>query len=539
MVLKAGNTFICLFLFTTLVVAQRVNRDSLHGVIRNGHDTLKVQALNRLSRLEVSNQPDSAFIFADSALQLAETIHYENGKTAALLALANARTTRGRYDEGIVYLMQCLAVLEKTGNKKGLANAYNALGNTYSGLKNEKSAYENYMKAHRLAAKAPADSNMMAVASIGIGGSLMNQHRYKESVDWYVLAQSYFTRSGNMDYAAVAATMIGEAWKRSGDFLRSEKYFRIAIPVFRNNGNDYGLAGCLNPLGVIETKRRNYRQAEIYLKEALEISMRRMALDNIQANALDLSTALEKDNRPAEALHYYKIYMQYKDSVVNQARDRAVAEAASKYESEKKERELRLSNLELKQSQLEVSKRNGFIYVFAGATCVVIVLLFFVYRQFSQKQKANRELLIKHEEVERQKRVIEDKNTGITDSINYSRRIQLAILPSADRLRQLFPNSFVIFRPKDIVSGDFYLLDKRSDSAYLAVVDCTGHGVPGALLSVFVNSELKNVIAGDAYHRNPAGILKELCARFKANLQSDDSTTISDGADMGICIFHP
>lgn len=538
MILKAGNTFICLFLFTTLVVAQKVNRDSLHRVVRTGHDTLKVQALNRLSRLEVSNQPDSAFVFADSALRLAESIHYEAGKGSALLALASARNTSGKYDEAITYLMRSLTILEKIGNKKTLTNSYNMLGNTYAGLEDEKSAFSNYKKAYELAAQAPADSNMMAVTSIGVGNSLMHLNQFKESIEWYQIAQRYFQQVDNPDYVAVASTMIGEALKRSGDLFRSEKYFRSAVPVFRNNNNGYGLSACLSALGLIETDRHNYAQAESYFREALDINIQRNAFDDIQANALDLSRTLEKENRPVEALQYYKVYMQYKDSVVNQARDRAVAEAESKYESGKKEQQLLLSNLELKQSQLEVSKRNGFIYIFAGATLIVLVLLFFVYRQFSQKQKANSALLLKNEEVERQKRVIEEKNTNITDSINYSRRIQQAILPSADRLGQLFPNSFVFFRPKDIVSGDFYMLDKRGENAYLSVVDCTGHGVPGAMLSVFVNSELKNVIAGDAYHRNPAGILKELCGRFRMNLQSGESA-ISDGADMGICIFHP
>ena len=163
---------------------------------------------------------------------------------------------------------------------------------------------------------------------------------------------------------------------------------------------------------------------------------------------------------------------------------------------------------------------------------------FFVYKQFNEKKKANVLLTNKNEEIEKQKSIIEEKNKDITDSINYSKHIQQAIIPSIQKVRHFLPNSFVIFKPKDIVSGDFYLVEEIVGLIYLAVVDCTGHGVPGAMLSVFANSTIKNTIASNDYRDNPAAILSDLCFQFKSNLQSHNTAiTINDGVDMSMCII--
>jgi serine phosphatase RsbU (regulator of sigma subunit) len=336
----------------------------------------------------------------------------------------------------------------------------------------------------------------------------------------------------------MAVTMLGESYLRDSNFVEAEKYIRKVDPMFREANDDYGLALNLLNLGAIEIHKKNYARAAEYYKESLDLNIKRKAWDNIKTAAQQLSSVKETLNQPAEALKYYKIYMQYKDSVINTERNKAIAEAESKYESEKKEQQLQLKNSELEKSQLKVSQRNSLIYVFAIASLIFVVLLSFVYKQFVDKKKSNVLLVNKNEEIERQKALIEEKNKDITDSINYSQHIQQAILPSIERVRQHLPNSFVIYEPKDIVSGDFYLVEEVVGLIYLAVVDCTGHGVPGAMLSVFANSTIKNTIASNDFRDSPGAILSDLCFQFKSNLQSHKkSVTISDGVDMSICII--
>ncbi|MEO6301535.1 MAG: SpoIIE family protein phosphatase, partial [Bacteroidia bacterium] len=263
----------------------------------------------------------------------------------------------------------------------------------------------------------------------------------------------------------------------------------------------------------------------------------RNAYANILTNAKALSALMELQNKPSEALKYYKTYTQYNDSVLNIERNKAFTEAESKYESEKKEQQLKLKNLELEKSQIQSSQRGKLVYIFAGAMVIFLILLFFVYKQFSEKKKANVLLTNKNEEIEKQKSIIEEKNKDITDSINYSKHIQQAIIPSTLKVKSTLNESLIFFKPKDIVSGDFYFVEKIGNAIYIAVIDCTGHGVPGALLSVFAYSNIKNIISTGNYKTNPAGILTELCKQFKLNLQSH-AIKINDGVDMSICILN-
>ncbi|MBP7808050.1 MAG: SpoIIE family protein phosphatase [Bacteroidia bacterium] len=146
------------------------------------------------------------------------------------------------------------------------------------------------------------------------------------------------------------------------------------------------------------------------------------------------------------------------------------------------------------------------------------------------------------EEVVRQKEEIQNKNgeleilyKQVTDSIHYAKRIQEAILPPPALFQQLLPNSFVLYKPKDIVSGDFYWLDKKGDSVYFAAVDCTGHGVPGAFMSIVGSNLLKDAVNNtDLYE--PAEIMDKLNEGVASTLHVGiTEKQTKDGMDMTLC----
>lgn len=138
-------------------------------------------------------------------------------------------------------------------------------------------------------------------------------------------------------------------------------------------------------------------------------------------------------------------------------------------------------------------------------------------------------------EVVKQKEVIEEKNKHITDSIVYAKRIQEAILPPEDVFKLHLQNSFVLYKPKDIVSGDFYWLEKKGNKILFAVVDCTGHGVPGAFMSIIGYNGL-NQIVNEYGVTQPAEILNRLNKIISVTLkQRVDESKIRDGMDLSIC----
>jgi serine phosphatase RsbU (regulator of sigma subunit) len=521
------------------IKAQNRALDSLNALFLMSNDTNKVLILTKISRQISQNNPQQGEIIADSALKFTKRINYKYGMGQAYQAIAHAQNTIGKYDLAITNLLKAVDVYSELKNKKGLVYTYNTLANAYLGLKSNDKAYTNYNNANLLAKQAPEDKHMMAVTSIGLANVLLEKKEFDKAITFFLEAEKELLADNKELLAAYARGMIGEANLRMSNLAEAEKNITKAIKVFEKNNDEYALGLNYYNLGQIFYKKNELEKALIYFNTSLKYSLKRKAWDNIQENALKLSEVYEKNKNLAEALSTYKLFSQYKDSVINKDRNKAIAEAESKFESEKKEQQLKLKNAELQTSQLKVNQRNNLIYVFVSVIALFVILLFLVYKQYSQKKKANFLLTHKNEQIQKQKAVIEEKNKDITDSINYAKHIQQAIIPSQKKVKQHLPNSFVVFKPKDVVSGDFYLIDELDSIIYIAVVDCTGHGVPGAMLSVFANASIKNIIASNSFKTNPAGILKELCIHFKNNLKSHSTNfSINDGVDISMCCIN-
>ncbi len=153
------------------------------------------------------------------------------------------------------------------------------------------------------------------------------------------------------------------------------------------------------------------------------------------------------------------------------------------------------------------------------------------------KEELEREVKSRTSEVVLQKDIIERKNKDITDSITYAKRIQQAILPTEQVVKKLFPKSFVLYKPKDIVSGDFYWMEQVGSQNFVAAVDCTGHGVPGAFMSI-VGYNLLNQAVNERGIYEPAKILDEMNNGLSKQLrQQGDSMTVRDGMDLSLCSF--
>jgi serine phosphatase RsbU (regulator of sigma subunit) len=158
---------------------------------------------------------------------------------------------------------------------------------------------------------------------------------------------------------------------------------------------------------------------------------------------------------------------------------------------------------------------------------LLIILSFTLYNRYRFKQKAN--LLL-----EKQKEEIQNKNVLITDSIDYAKTIQEAILPDAEKLNEFFPEHFILYKPKSIVSGDFYWIGKKDDKRICAVADCTGHGVPGAFMSILGFNMLENVISKKE-HIEPGSMLTSLNQEIVSRLsKGKERETVKHGMDIAI-----
>ncbi|RME19481.1 MAG: serine/threonine-protein phosphatase, partial [Bacteroidetes bacterium] len=234
-----------------------------------------------------------------------------------------------------------------------------------------------------------------------------------------------------------------------------------------------------------------------------------------------------------DALEMFELYVQTKDTLNSKENRKALQTMELKYQYEKeqaiKEQEHQ-KQLAIQQKEKERQK----VISYAVTTGLILVLAFsiviFNRLQITNKQK---KIIEKQKQVvEEQKKLVEEKNKEITDSIVYAKRIQDAILPSDAKWQTLLPNSFVLYLPKDIIAGDFYWLEETEDYIFVAAADCTGHGVPGAMVSVVCSNALtKTVLEEKIYstdkilHRTREIVVEKLSASEKQ---------IQDGMDVAL-----
>ncbi len=156
-------------------------------------------------------------------------------------------------------------------------------------------------------------------------------------------------------------------------------------------------------------------------------------------------------------------------------------------------------------------------------------------RELERKvEERTAEVVRQKEEIEIQNQRISELYNQVTDSIKYAKRIQEAILPPDELVKRMFPESFILYKPKDIVSGDFYWIGKKNGKSYFAAVDCTGHGVPGALMSIVGSNGLNQALSA-ASSDNPAHVLDELNKTVTETLHKRDESAAQDGMDIAIC----
>ena len=180
------------------------------------------------------------------------------------------------------------------------------------------------------------------------------------------------------------------------------------------------------------------------------------------------------------------------------------------------------------QHQQELNQQKMFLY--GGGIFLFIVIVFSVII-FNRLKITNRQKAT----IVQQKLIVEEKNKEITDSINYAKRIQTAILPSIEKIKTSFPNSFVLYKPKDIVAGDFYWYMEKAGKVLIAVADCTGHGVPGAMVSVVCNNALNRAV-NDFNLMEPAKILDKT-AELVIDAFKKSGEDVKDGMDISLCSF--
>jgi serine phosphatase RsbU (regulator of sigma subunit) len=214
-----------------------------------------------------------------------------------------------------------------------------------------------------------------------------------------------------------------------------------------------------------------------------------------------------------------------KDSLAHINDMNLMGEMNAKYEAEKRDAEI------ARQAQ-QLQTKNFWIFVIGLSTLALAVIIFMIYFTLQKKKRLNGLLT-------RQNFEIKSQRQKIISSISYAKRIQHSSLTAPGKLKEYFGESFILFRPKDIVSGDFYWFREIAGKIYLAVVDCTGHGVPGAFMSLIASEKL-NMAVGELGLREPGEIITAVNKEIVRSLDQENAPeNVQDGLDLSLCVIDP
>ncbi len=325
-------------------------------------------------------------------------------------------------------------------------------------------------------------------------------------------------------------TNLGSIYSWARDWDKANTYINRALQQARKNNLLYETTAALYAKGESLFRQGRYDEAELAFIECSRLSEKLGLKETLRYSYERLSKLYENQGDLVRAHAYFKQAVKIKDEIFSEKSQRIMAEMQTKYETEKKEQQLALmKNKEELQESIIQRQKLMIIGAIAGSFLILMVALL-MFKMFRDKQRANIIL-------EEKNALITSQKQEITDSIKYASRIQTAVLPTSTLISDVLPEHFVLFLPRDIVSGDFYWMTQKNDKIVLVAADCTGHGVPGAFMSMLGVSFLYEIVNKDNILQ-PSEILNNLRNLIKTTLsQTGKFEEQKDGMDISLCVI--
>ncbi|MES2763591.1 MAG: SpoIIE family protein phosphatase [Bacteroidota bacterium] len=528
-----------LFCFTKCgnLLSQDLNIDSCLQVLKTSReDTNKVILLNHIAWNISYTNLRKGLEYSNQSLELAKKLNYEriyarlyNTKGAVYGDMAEVPLALDQYLEGLRYA--------KKYNQWGSAAAlYNSLGNMYGTNEEPRKALANYLLAIDALAKSQPEKIAYPIYSNLIGVYTVLQ-KYDSAMYYADVCIEHNEKTN--DRVALTSNYI--ALSEIYSALKNKEQCLIAankgVILAKEMGDEYTMSHGYIQLGNALSLNGKYQDAYVAINEAIFYAKKTGDMPALELATLYLSQIYENSGDYRNSLKSYKEYTVYKDSALNNESIQQVKNAEAKFENEKKQKEIELLGEKQKLNEAENQKKKIYLY---GAVFGIVILgfvLLILYRNNVLKQKTNKNLQAYNKEINLQKELVELKNKEITDSINYAKRIQQSILTSDQYFKKNTTDFFILFKPKDIVSGDFYWALNHENRFIVMTADCTGHGVPGAMMSM-MGINFLNEIVNEKRILSPAGILNQLRKDIIKALNPEGSLIeTKDGLDCCLCSF--
>lgn len=552
----------------------------------------KAIALNNIGYIwNMTGDDDKSLLFFEQSLKIKEELGDKMGMAYSLNNIGYIHNNNGNLPKAFEYYNRSLKIREEIDDKKGIGYALNNIASLYSLQGDLKKAGEYYARSlaiWRELENKYGISNLLnnigyidnRMADEARAAGLQNEcdSLEKSAIRYY--QEALVLQEEIEDLKGIGSTLnnIGSIYQDNGDHQKALEYYYKSLDFREKLGHAEGIAISKNNIGECLFDLGRFEEALTYANQSYALASELGYPDEIKDAAFLLSKIFRKNRDFEKALNYYEEYVAMMDSLSNRENRKQIQQQYYKYQYEKKaatdsvaySNAIQIKDLELAKTQEEKEKQQILIYSFVAGFIVILLFSIIILRLFMQKKKANvilarknyeinqqkeeisaqrDEIEAQRDEVQKQKEVVELQKEEIEDSIEYAKRIQTAVLPSLDRLFQhgkegRLLDYFILFQPKDVVSGDFYWATRINEWFIVTVADCTGHGVPGAFMSMlgvsFLNDIVRKKEVTDAamvlnHLRN--SVIEALKQRGEIETFTEESG-MKDGMDMSLIAIH-
>ena len=518
----------------------------------------------------IQNDFENALIHLINSLELSRLNDNSEGEALSLNRIGNTYQLMGEYRKALSFYEEAMTINRDLQNDQEIARTLTNLGSVYRLYGNYDLAINQHLEALGIY-EGLQNNEGIAWSALNIARLFKMMKNYQKSINYVNQSLNIYQKIEEEQEVSVGVTLcfkeLGSIYYEMGNLDNAVEYSERVLERNKSTDNKLGVANSLSTLGKIYFDAGNYKKSEEfliqakklkdslndnteiasilrylgkiyliegetskaakYLNNSLDFAQSQNLKEDIKETYLALSELYEKTNNPNKALDYFKRFTNLKDSLNSQE----INELELQYEFDK---EQRLIEFEQQQKEAEqkakLQKQKIFTWVFVGGFLFMIILAYVIFKSYQRKQRTNVILTKQHAQIAHQ-------NTIITDSIEYARRIQSALFPQEKFLKRVLAEHFIYMKPKNIVSGDFYWVSEKDDKTIIAVSDCTGHGVPGAFMSMLGIAFL-NEIVNKSKSVQANSVLDQLRENIIDSLHQEYGVKGSkDGMDMALCII--
>ena len=582
--LRFKIAFSLLLISTNFIAQQDLPKEDIFALLKTTtSDTIKIDSYNELCWPIYSfAKLDSAVFYGKKAIELSEKIKDTKRLSIAHRRLGIAYINSNDFDKSIYHQQQSYDLAKSVSFKKGMANALNNLGVIYGNIENYNIAIDYYLQAlklreelhdsinlgasyHNIGLVYVSSSNFIkgkeyhykalyygqlfkneateAYAYDGLAAVFMSLHQKDSALVCYLSSLAINLKNNTVLNIIKSYNHLGHFYNQSKDFKRSSEYTYLALSLLKKYDSPIDLGNSYMRLSDNFFNLNKIDSSKFYALKAYHIWMSEQEYNNISEVTYNLAKIYEAEKNYAKAFEFLSINKTYNDSLIFKRNAKDIIQKQMQYEFNKKTvadsiqfaQKEKLTNAILVANKAKLNQAKTIRYSLIVGIVLILIFLGFVYSRFKISKKQNKIITQQHIEVTTQKQLVEEKQREIVDSINYARRLQGAILSNEATINQHL-NHFVYYKPKDIVAGDFYFFEDYNDHLFIAACDCTGHGVPGAMVSIVCSNALTKAIK-EFKLTDPAQIFDKTRELVIENFKGSDND-IKDGMDAAMIVYN-